>query len=80
MPLDLGWPILWAGATVSSRKAKPMSLGEAMDLVGSIRNRCSIAQMIYPEAGCSLMYTLFEDIAEDALQLMEFCIDEKAGE
>ena len=55
-----------------------MSLGEAMDLVDSIRNRCLIAQMIFGKCGRNLLYTLFTDIAEAGLQLMEFCIDEKA--
>lgn len=57
---------------------KPMSLGEAMDIVRSIRNRCLTAQLIHGRCGRDLLYTLFEDIAEAGLELMTFCIDEKA--
>jgi len=50
-----------------------MTPDEALDLILSIRNRCEVAQLVASQGAVYLLCTLFEDIYEDAQDLMEFC-------
>jgi len=44
-----------------------------MDLINSIKNRCECAGIVMTHERPDLVYTLFEDIFEDAQELMDYC-------
>jgi len=50
-------------------------INEALELVATIRKRCLIAQAIALHSDTNLLYIVFEDIAADSQELLEYCID-----
>lgn len=60
-----------------------MNLYEAMDIIGSIENRCAIAAILIAQVDCPecFYYTLFKDIYVDAQYLIdEFCREDDGQE
>lgn len=55
-----------------------MNLNEALELVESIKNRCDAIQSVKTAMpvldAVRVFHTLFEDIYEDAQELVEFCV------
>lgn len=50
-------------------------ISEALELCATIEKRCRIARMIALHGDTSLCYTVFVDIAADAQELLEHCIN-----